>query len=681
MLRGWMLALPRRQKQCLVVAVDVVLVLAAVWLAFSFRLENPHMPVGVQWWVYGLSPVLAVPIFSKMGLYRAVFRYTGMAAMVTLGRAVAWYALLFVGLLMVAALPTVPRSVLLLQPLVVLMLVGGVRAVARHWLSGLSGQQRVDTHHLGRLVIYGAGTAGVQIAMALSRSHEFDIVAFVDDDASVQGRTINGLNVFAPHELPELVKNRNVTDLLLAMPSISRVRRAEVLHAMQPLPVHVRSLPALSDLAQGRVSVSDIKELDIEDLLGRNSVDPDPMLLVEALPGKVVLVTGAGGSIGSELCRQILAHQPASLVLLEHSEFALYRIHRELEQMRGVKRLTTVITPVLCNVQNEYKVLATFKTHRPEIVYHAAAYKHVPLVEHNPAEGVANNVFGTYNVAKACLVTQVRHMVLISTDKAVRPTNVMGASKRLSELVLQALSALKALRTHDGPSPYRRATDESVHPRTLFPNRTNFSMVRFGNVLGSSGSVVPLFREQIAKGGPITLTDAKVTRYFMTIPEAVHLVLQAGAMAKGGEVFVLDMGRPVRIYDLARRMIELSGLALRNSANPNGDIEIQVTGLRPGEKLYEELLIGDDPQPTAHPRIMMAREKMVPWNELAPQLTQLRHGIDHNDIPLLRDILLDLVDGFKPGDLIADGFSDSDLPPRSDGHDVDGDLVPAALQA
>jgi FlaA1/EpsC-like NDP-sugar epimerase len=373
-----------------------------------------------------------------------------------------------------------------------------------------------------------------------------------------------------------------------------------------------------------------------------------------------VLVTGAGGSIGSELCRQILALAPEKLVLVEHSEFALYAIHRELEKLRDRTGLGTVLSPVLCNVQNETKVMEVFRSNRPSLVYHAAAYKHVPLVERNPAEGVANNVFGTLNVARAALVVQCKAVVLISTDKAVRPTNVMGASKRLAELVLQALAGVKALRATDGAPAMRRVADMmSTQTRMVYPNRTTFSMVRFGNVLGSSGSVVPLFREQIAHGGPITLTDAKVTRYFMTIPEAVHLVLQAGAMAKGGEVFVLDMGQPVRIFDLARRMVELSGLTLRNASNPSGDIEIKVTGLRPGEKLYEELLIGDDPQRTAHPRIMMAHEKMVPWDELLPKLTELSRAANSQNIADIRDVLLELVDGFTPGELIAQPYADS----------------------
>ena len=654
MLRSKLLRQSRLRKQAIVGILDTVLAVLATWLAFTLRLDAPHWPQGDAWGVYALSPLLALPLFVRHGLYRAVFRYSGMAALQALVQSILLYGVLFALALLVWQPQGVPRSVSVLQPLLLLLLAGGVRVFARHWLSAQSAAQKEQTRHLGRLLIYGAGAAGVQMAVALSRTHEFDLVGFVDDDASVQGRNINGLHVYPPQALPTVVHDKMVSDLLLAMPSISRQRRVEILARLTKLPVHVRSLPALTDVAQGKVSSSDIRELDIEDLLGRSAVDPDPLLLTNALPGKVILVTGAGGSIGSELCRQILAHGPESLVLVEHSEFALYAIHRELEAMRLKLDVTTILHPVLCNVQNELKVLEVFKTFYPNRVYHAAAYKHVPLVEHNPAEGVANNVFGTLNVAKAALMVQAHSMVLISTDKAVRPTNVMGASKRLSELVLQALAAADNLQAADGSVRVNMMATMGGTVRTVFPNRTVFSMVRFGNVLGSSGSVVPLFREQIAKGGPITLTDARVTRYFMTIPEAVHLVLQAGAMSKGGEVFVLDMGQPVLIYDLAQRMVELSGLEVRNEANPDGDIEIVVTGLRPGEKLYEELLIGDDPKPTAHPRIMMAHEKMVPWPELLPSLADLRKAIDENSVPQIRDALLELVDGFSPGHLIAE---------------------------
>jgi FlaA1/EpsC-like NDP-sugar epimerase len=422
--------------------------------------------------------------------------------------------------------------------------------------------------------------------------------------------------------VPEVVARQGVSDILLAIPSMSRQRRNEVIDSLRALPVHIRTLPGMADLASGRVTVQDFKELEIEDLLGRDPVPPDAALLARHQAGKVVLVTGAGGSIGSELCRQIVREKPRQLLLLDHNEFGLYSIHQELQGLCKTKGLTVELVPLLGSVGNLPRLQEVCRRYRPATVYHAAAYKHVPMVESNPAEGVLNNVFGTLNAARAASDNGVANFVLISTDKAVRPPNVMGASKRMAELVLQALAA--------------QAESES----------TCFGMVRFGNVLGSSGSVVPLFRGQLARGGPLTVTHAEVTRYFMTIPEAAQLVLQAGAMAQGGEVFVLDMGEPVKIMDLARRMVELSGLTLRDAAHPGGDVEIVVTGLRPGEKLYEELLIGDNPTPTAHPRIMMAHEACLPWAELEAQLHTLRRAAEANDEAAIRAVLRVCVQGF-----------------------------------
>ena len=428
------------------------------------------------------------------------------------------------------------------------------------------------------------------------------MLGFVDDDSTKVGGLINGVPVFDPAEIPAIVERLEVTDILLAIPSASRHRRFQVIEGLRSLPVHIRTLPGMADLAAGRVSVSDIRELDIEDLLGRDPVPPNPALLARDLSDKIVLVTGAGGSIGSELCRQIIAERPATLLLVDHSEFALYMTQQDIDARlerdaveKGISRPEVV--PLLANVRDFSRISEIFRAYRPDTVYHAAAYKHVPMVEHNPCEGVSNNVQGTLNVARAAIENGVGSFVLVSTDKAVRPTNVMGASKRIAEMILQALAAESMVRF-----------DESPRVTGLVRNRTRFAMVRFGNVLGSSGSVVPLFRRQIETGGPITLTHPDVTRYFMTIPEAAQLVLQAGAMGEGGEVFVLDMGQPVRIIELARQMVQLSGHTVRDVTKPEGDIEITITGLRPGEKLYEELLIGDDPSPTAHPRIMKARE-------------------------------------------------------------------------
>ena len=601
----------------MVVALDLVLALFATWLAYTLRLDALHWPSGPQWWVYLLAPLLSIPIFIRFGLYRAIFRYTGQAALQATGVAVLIYGVILTGILLWMQWPMVPRSLGVLQPLIFLFLVGASRALARFWL--------VDLGHTaaqvgGRLLIYGAGTAGVQTAAALRLSHQYALLGFVDDDVAKIGRSINGVPVFAPNEVPQVVVRQGVTDILLALPSATRDRRNAILTSLRPLPVHIRTLPGMSDLASGRVTVQDFRELDLEDLLGRDPVPPDTALLARELAAQVVLVTGAGGSIGGELTRQIVLQRPRQLLLLDHNEFGLYSIHQELQGICAAHNLGVELVPLLGSVANPARLSAVFEAYHPATVYHAAAYKHVPMVEDNPGEGILNNVFGTLNTARAAMASGTRRFVLISTDKAVRPTNVMGASKRMAELVLQALA--------------------------MQHSATCFTMVRFGNVLGSSGSVVPLFRRQLSEGGPLTVTHAEVTRYFMTIPEAAQLVLQAGAMAAGGDVFVLDMGEPVKIMDLARRMVALSGLRVRDADHPDGDIEITVTGLRPGEKLYEELLIGDNPEPTAHTRIMKAHEDYLAWDDLLPHLTTLRTGAEQADLAAIKTVLQTCVQGY-----------------------------------
>jgi FlaA1/EpsC-like NDP-sugar epimerase len=608
---------PRTVKQLVVIGLDVVLAFLATWLAYTLRLDAPNWPSGAQWWVYLLAPLLSIPIFIRFGLYRAIFRYTGQAALQATGMAVLTYGCVLTGILLWMQWPLVPRSLGVLQPLIFLFLVGASRASARFWLADV-GHASVQVG--GRLLIYGAGTAGVQTAAALRMSQQFALLGFVDDDTTKVGRSINGVPVFAPSEVPQVVVRQGVTDILLALPSATRDRRNAILNSLRPLPVHIRSLPGLSDLASGRVTVQDFRELDLEDLLGRDPVPPDTALLMRELAQQVVLVTGAGGSIGGELTRQIVLQRPRQLLLLDHNEFGLYSIHQELQAICAANQLGVELIPLLGSVANPARLSAIFEAYRPATVYHAAAYKHVPMVEDNPGEGILNNVFGTLNTARAALASGARRFVLISTDKAVRPTNVMGASKRMAELVLQAL-----------------AVQDSA---------TCFTMVRFGNVLGSSGSVVPLFRRQLAEGGPLTVTHAEVTRYFMTIPEAAQLVLQAGAMAVGGDVFVLDMGEPVKIMDLARRMVELSGLRVRDAEHPEGDIEITVNGLRPGEKLYEELLIGDNPEPTAHARIMKAHEDCLAWDALEPHLNTLRAGAEQADLAAIKTVLRACVQGY-----------------------------------
>ena len=618
------LSWPRSAKRTVVVALDVFLALLATWVAFTLRLDVLHWPSGAQWWVYGLAPLLAVPIFVRFGLYRAIFRYTGQAALQATGLAVLVYGVVLLGVLLWRQWPGVPRSLGVLQPLVFLFLVGSSRAVARFWLADLGSAQ---THAAGRLLIFGAGTSGVQTASALRVSRQYALLGFVDDDPAKVGRSINGVPVFALSEVSAVVTQQGVTDILLALPSASRDRRNSIIASLRSLPVHIRTLPGLADLASGRVTVQDFRELDVEDLLGRDPVPPNAELLARDLAGQVVLVTGAGGSIGGELTRQIVLQGPRQLLLLDHNEFGLYTIHQELQGICTASGLAVELIPLLGSVANYERLLAICSAYRPATVYHAAAYKHVPMVEHNAGEGVANNVFGTLNMARAALENSVQRFVLVSTDKAVRPTNVMGATKRMAELVLQALAAEAA--------------------------QTCFTMVRFGNVLDSSGSVVPLFRRQLTAGGPLTVTHAEVTRYFMTIPEAAQLVLQAGAMAVGGDVFVLDMGEPVKIMDLARRMVQLSGLTLRDGDCLSGDIEISITGLRPGEKLYEELLIGDNPESTVHPRIMKAHEPFVPWAQLREELKSLETAAQRDDVAAIKAFLGQHVHGYRPGEIAA----------------------------
>jgi FlaA1/EpsC-like NDP-sugar epimerase len=617
------LAWPRIYKRLVVVAVDITLAFIATWLAFSLRLDVMHRPVGLQWAVYFLTPVLAVPVFVKFGLYRAIFRYTGQAALISTVKAIVVYGLVLLAVLLWMQWPMVPRSLGILQPLLFLILVGGSRSVARFWLAGL---YRSAGNKSGRLLIFGAGTAGVQTAASIAMERQLKLVGFVDDDPHKVGRSINGAPVWASQDLPTLVTHHEVTDLLLAMPNATRERRKQIIASLSKLPVHVRTLPSMADLASGKVSVKDIHELDIDDLLGRTSVPPQADLLARDLRGQVVLVTGAGGSIGGELTRNIVLQLPKKLVLLDHNEFGLYAIHQELEALCKSHDLSLELVPLLGSVVNAEQMQAVCLSFQPATVYHAAAYKHVPLVESNPGVGVLNNVFGTLHVAQAAQASGVKRFVLVSTDKAVRPSNVMGATKRMAELVLQALS------------------EESKNAGN---SSTCFSMVRFGNVLGSSGSVVPLFRQQLEGGGPITVTHKEVTRYFMTIPEAAQLVLQAGAMGQGGDVFVLDMGEPVKIMDLAQRMVQLSGLTVKDAAYPEGDIEISVVGLRPGEKLYEELLIGGNPEPTEHPRIMKAHEDFFPWTQLSAHLQDLKLAVQNDDVAGIRKVLGACVQGFS----------------------------------
>ncbi len=626
----WFITLSRRSKASILIGADVLFSVIALWAAFSLRLGELYVPVGDNWLLFCISPILVAPVFLKFGLYRAIIRYIGGRALWAVFQAVTIYALVFtvVVFLVGPSVGLVPRTVPIINWLLLLLFVGGSRFIARWWLSDvyakLGGQVSQDCRARA-VIIYGAGHAGVQLASALGCGQEFKPVAFIDDDKRLQKQKVNGLRIYPLSSLSYLIERHSVTEVLLAIPSASRARRSDIIRLLEPYPVHVRTIPGMTDLAQGKVKFDELQEVDIADLLGRDTVAPDKALFDTNIAGKVVMVTGAGGSIGSELCRQIIYLKPEKLILFELNEFVLYSIDKELNHalVQSKEKLSFDIIPLLGSVTDEVrlqKVCAAFKV---QTIYHAAAYKHVPLVEQNPCEAIKNNVLGTLSLAQVAIATNVETFVLISTDKAVRPTNTMGATKRFAELVLQGLSLEKN-------------------------HNTRFTMVRFGNVLGSSGSVIPLFREQIARGGPVTVTDSRIIRYFMTIPEAAQLVIQAGAMGLGGDVFVLDMGEPIRIVDLARRMIKLSGLEVLDENNPVGDIEISYTGLRPGEKLYEELLIGGNVSDTAHCRILRAEEDVIPWDNLKYSIDILKGMIEKDDFDGIRTVLKKIVSGFEP---------------------------------
>ena len=617
--------LSRRNKRTLMVLFDACTVIASIFLAFSLRLGHFYYPTGNNHLLLIMiaSPILALPIFYAFGFYREVIRYVGFKALWQINQATTLYAVLWALISFMAVIDGIPRTVILINWSIVLMSVGGSRFFARWVLS-----QENITNPLSQkrnVLIYGAGSAGRELCTALYQSSEYNPVAYVDNSVELYRQSINGLEVFNEDDIEDLIQKHNIKEVLLALPSISRRRRNEIIAILSPLPINVRSLPSVSELAQGKVKIDDLRDVSIKDLLGREPVKPNEELLKLNITGKVVLVTGAGGSIGSELCRQIILQKPKQLILYEINEFSLYNVEQEFDK---IEMPHVEILPVLGSVRDRKRFQNVVKHFSVQTIYHAAAYKHVPLVEYNNSEGVLNNTFGTLIAAEVALAEKVETFVLISTDKAVRPTNTMGATKRIAELVLQALSKQES--------------------------STCFTMVRFGNVLDSSGSVIPLFKQQIKNGGPVTVTNANMVRYFMTIPEAVELVVQAGAMGKGGDVFVLDMGEPVRIYDLATKMIQLSGLQVLDEDNLDGDIEIKCIGLRPGEKLYEELLVGDNISQTDSLLIMRAEESMLDWEDLKPILDQLNEAINNSDQEKVRELLIEAVPEFKPQCDIAD---------------------------
>lgn len=615
--------LDRPAKKAIAFLTDCTICLVAIWLAFSLRLGDWQLWNAPIRSVMVTSFLIWPPLFFVFGVYRSIFRFAGSGTISELARAIAIFLLVMTVVFTIVGLPGVPRTIGILVPILFFLGLMMSRIMVRYIISDLLGQ-RAFGGETKRVLIYGAGSAGQQLALSTRHYPGMFLLGFVDDDKRLRGQRLDGSPVFHSGELAIQVERLGVTDILLAVPSMSRSKRKNIVDELQQFSVHVQTLPQIQDIVAGKVSIADLREVEVDDLLGRDAVMPNALLMGRTIVGKTVMVTGAGGSIGSELCRQIMAIGPRKLILVEMTEYALYKIEQELaESMQlGHFRADIEVHPELINTTAKRPVSSLLATYRPDTVFHAAAYKHVPLLEHNPISGIGNNIISTRNLTEAAEQNGVSHFILISTDKAVRPTNVMGASKRVCEQILQA-KAKKG-------------------------SKTRFTMVRFGNVLGSSGSVVPRFKEQIASGGPVTLTHKDIIRYFMTIPEAAQLVIQAGSMANGGEVFVLDMGKPVKIYDLARTLINLSGLTLRDAQNPDGDIAIEEIGLRPGEKLFEELLIGENPMPTKHQRIMQAMEGHLPWDELSAALDTLETHIQTGDRDKAVSLLRALVPEYQP---------------------------------
>ncbi len=624
------LDLPKNEKLIFSILIDVFLCITTVWISFYLRVG--YFPFNKLLILPSIaSIVFAIPVFYFSGLYRTIFRYSGWPALLTVSKSIFIYGFLFSLLITFLSFKDIPRTIGLIQPILLFLAVGSSRAFVGYWIGDLY-KNRIKESKLPKAIIYGAGYAGRKLSIALEDNNSFKVVGFIDDDPSKNGRVLRGKPIYLAKKLDFLVKTKNIKYLFLALPKMKSYKRTQIINKVSKYNLLIRTLPNLSELAKGNIVKSDLIELEIDDLLGREKVEPDKLLMQKNIKSKVVLVTGAGGSIGSELCRQILNIKPKKLLLLDANEFSLYSILNELETLQNDDDLE--IIPILTSIQNKKKISILLNTWKPDTIYHAAAYKHVPIVEQNLAEGLKNNVFGTLVFAEASIKSKVSNFVFISTDKAVRPTSVMGASKRLGEMILQAL--------------YEKQTSKEI---------TKFSMVRFGNVLDSSGSVIPKFRKQIKDRVPITLTHPDISRYFMTIKEAAELVIQASAMSDGGDVFVLDMGDSVKIIDLAKKMINLSGLKLKEGNNKEGDISIEITGLRPGEKLYEELLIGNNSELTIHPKIFRAREDFLKWEILNPDLVNLENFISDNNSKKIIEIMEKLVSGYKPSAIIQDLFS------------------------
>tara|TARA_B110000967_G_scaffold134480_1_gene137318 strand:- start:8843 stop:10717 length:1875 start_codon:yes stop_codon:yes gene_type:complete len=611
----------RSKKQLAMIFADSLLVIAILFISFSFRLNVLYWPTDVLFLLIFGAPIIAIPIFRWFGLYRVIIRFISIKSLWSIFQAVSLYVLIWGLMIFLSGAQGVPRSVILINWLLAIIVISGSRIFSSWLLTDYFN----SNFNFKNVVIFGSGAAGRQLSNALSQSSEYKPLAFIDDDIELHKKSINGVVVISRSDLEEFIIKNNVSEVLVAIPSLSRSQIRVIFDFLAPFPVIVKSLPSLVQLTQGSIKVDDLLVIDIQDLLGRIPNKPILKLLTIKIIDKVVLVSGAGGSIGRELSRQIINLRPKKLILFDVSESSLYQVHQELSSL-GLPAIE--IFPIIGSVRDRLRMQNICEYYSVNTIYHAAAYKHVPLVEYNQSQGVLNNIIGTLSLAEAAIASKVDTFVLISTDKAVRPTNTMGATKRVAELILQGLS--------EGP------------------HSTCFTMVRFGNVLGSSGSVIPLFKKQIRDGGPLTVTDINVVRYFMTIPESVELVIQAGAMGAGGDVFVLDMGEPVKIYDLALKMIQLSGLKLRDQYNLDGDIEIIFTGLRPGEKLYEELLIGSNVSKTENNLIMRAEEVMLPWKTLKPLLDELENASINNEHQKIRSLLQQLVPEFDPKSDIID---------------------------
>jgi len=615
----------RLVKRIILMSADLVILPFSLWAAFALRLGDFTPNIENYWWILATAPLISIPVFYMFGLYRSMLRYMGIQVAWSLAKGMLVSTLVLSALVYFTQTVGVPRSVFIIYFCLGVLLMGGSRMIMRAYLMAIMRLYQSKE----AVIIYGAGSSGVQLATALVNANDSKVIAFIDDDKTIQGNLIHGVKVYKQENLDLLLKKFNVKQILLAMPSVEKSKRRQLLQSLEQYPVRVRTVPGMEDLVSGKSSVEEVQDVDILDLLGRDSVPPDTSLLKACIENKVVMVTGAGGSIGSELCRQIIKLNPKTLVLLEQSEYALYQIERDLLKQLDELKSDVKLIAVLGSVQNKFRLSQSIKACGVKTIYHAAAYKHVPLVEHNIIEGIRNNIFGTSFAAEAAMDNNVETFVLISTDKAVRPTNLMGASKRFAELILQAYSKIEN-------------------------TQTRFCMVRFGNVLGSSGSVVPLFREQILSGGPVTVTHPDIIRYFMTIPEAAQLVIQASSLGQGGDVFVLDMGEPVKILDLAHRMIRLMGHDLKDAEHIDADIEVKFTGLRPGEKLYEELLIGNNVSKTRHSRIQRAEEESVSTEQIQSYMEQLDKACSQYDCELIIKLMSQMVVEYTPSKEIMD---------------------------